>query len=147
VGNFLSEDSWSLGGGGLSIYEKIPSYQSSISSIVGKYRGAPDVSFDANPVAGVWVWDSNYFEAAGGGWFIVGGTSVSSPNLAGIVNRAGAFASSSNAELTTVCKNKAVTTDFNDIQSDYCGPYAGYSAVPGWDPCTGVGSDHGYTGK
>jgi kumamolisin len=147
TGNFIDERAWDSGGGGVSLYEKIPSYQSSIASIVGTYRGVPDVSFDANPITGVWVWDSNYFEEDGGGWFIVGGTSVSSPSLAGIVNRAGNFAASSNAELTTIYKNMAVTTDFNDITLGWCGPYGGYLAVTSWDPCTGVGSDHGYSGK
>jgi kumamolisin len=146
-GNFIDERAWDLGGGGVSLYETIPTYQSSISSIVGKARGVPDLSFDSNPVTGVWVWDSNYPEADGGGWFIVGGTSVASPSLAGIVNRAGAFAASSSAELTTIYKNKAVTTDYNDITLGYCGPYAGYLAVTGWDPCTGVGSAKGYAGK
>jgi kumamolisin len=147
TGNFIDERAWDSGGGGVSLYEKIPSYQSSIASIVGKYRGVPDVSFDANPITGVWVWDSNYPEADGGGWFIVGGTSVSSPSLAGIVNRAGTFAASSNAELTTIYKNKSVSSDFNDITLGWCGPYGGYLAVTGWDPCTGVGSDKGYAGK
>ncbi|HTZ95606.1 MAG TPA: hypothetical protein VMB18_04355, partial [Terriglobales bacterium] len=115
--------------------------------IVGTARGVPDVSSDSNPYTGVWVWDSNYFEELGGGWFIVGGTSVATPTLAGIVNRAGSFAASSNAELTKVYANRASTADFHDISAGDCGPYAGYTAVTSWDPCTGVGSDHGYTGK
>ena len=147
TGNFIAEWSWDEGGGGVSLYEGIPSYQSAIKSIVGTARGVPDVSSDSNPYTGVWVWDSNYFEELGGGWFIVGGTSVATPTLAGIVNRAGSFAASSNAELTTVYANRASTADYRDITAGDCGPYAGYTAVTGWDPCTGVGTDHGYTGK
>lgn len=147
TGNFIEERSWEDAGGGPSLYEKIPSYQSVIKSIVGTQRGVPDVSFDANPITGVWVWDSNYLEETGGGWFIVGGTSVSSPNLAGIVNSAGGFAASSNAELTKIYKNLGVATAFTDIKLGDCGPYTGYLAVTGWDPCTGVGSDVGHTGK
>jgi kumamolisin len=147
TGNFIEERSWESGGGGASFYEGIPSYQAGIKSIVGTARGVPDVSFDANPITGVWVWDSNFVEELGGGWFIVGGTSVASPNLAGIVNRAGGFAASSKAELTTIYKNLGVATDFHDVTLGDCGPYAGYLAVAGWDPCTGVGSDHAYTGK
>jgi kumamolisin len=146
-GNFIEERTWESGGGGVSLYEKIPSYQSSIATIVGKARGVPDVALDSNPITGWWVWDSNYFEEDGGGWFIVGGTSAATPAWAGIVNKAGGFAASSNAELTKIYTNKAVATDFNDIKLGDCGPYAGYLAVTGWDPCTGVGSDHGYTGK
>ena len=67
--------------------------------------------------------------------------------LAGIVNRAGAFAASTNAELTTIYANRAVVADFTDITSAYCGPYMGFTAVVGWDFCTGVGADKGYVGK
>jgi kumamolisin len=147
TGNFIEERSWESAGGGPSLYEKIPSYQSVIKGIVGTARGAPDVSLDANPITGVWVWDSNFFEELGGGWFIVGGTSASTPNWAGIVNRSGGFAASTNAELTKTYKNLGVAKSFNDITLGDCGPYAGYLAIPGWDPCTGVGSDVGYTGK
>jgi kumamolisin len=117
--------------GGQSFYEKIPSYQSSISSIVGSYRGTPDLSFDANPDTGLWVYDTFPMDEYFYSWWIVGGTSASAPALAGIINRAGAFAASTNAELTTIYANKAVTADFGDITSGYCGPYMGFSAVTG----------------
>jgi len=97
-GNFTSESTWGSGGGGTSRYESRPSYQSSVSSIVGSRRGTPDFSFDANPNTGVQVYDSNAYEGTVGPWWIVGGTSVSSPSLAGIVNRAGLFATSTNVE-------------------------------------------------
>jgi kumamolisin len=144
TGNFIEERSWELAGGGASLYEVAPSYQKSLGY---KARVVPDVSLDSNPYTGVWVWDSNFFEETGGGWFIVGGTSASSPNWAGIVNSAGSFAASTNAELTTVYKNLGVGTDFRDITLGECGPYMGYLATSGWDPCTGVGSDQGYKGK
>jgi len=57
-GNYISETAWSGSGGGASQYESIPSYQFPISDMVGTQRGAPDVSFDANPNSGVWVYDS-----------------------------------------------------------------------------------------
>jgi subtilase family serine protease len=100
------------------------------------------LSFDANPITGVWV-----FVSGQGGWYIVGGTSVASPSLAGIVNSTGSFAASSNAELTTLYGNLGVGADLRDITTGYCGPYAGYSAVKGWDFCTGVGVDKGKNGK
>jgi kumamolisin len=158
TGNFINEESWTLTGGGVSLYEKIPSYQSSISGIVGTARGVPDVSLDSNPVTGVWIYDSFGYalsiydeELANAGWTIVGGTSAASPMWAGIVNnaatRASSFAASSNAELTTLYANKAVSGDFRDIVAGYCGPYGGYQTVAGWDPCSGIGSDQSYTGK
>ena len=142
TGAFLSEYPWDSAGGGISLYELRPSYQSGISSIVGNYRGVPDLSFDSNPVTGVWIYDSN-----AGGWNIVGGTSVASPALAGIINSAGSFYASSNSELAAIYNNRTVTADFRDIATGYCGPYAGYSGVAGWDACTGVGVVTGKGGK
>ncbi len=146
--NFIQEVPWADAGGGESAIETRPSYQSSISSIVGNTRGVPDLSFDADPDTGVWVYDTfpldgfEYYE-----WAVFGGTSVSSPALAGIINRAGAFAASSNAELTTMYANKANTADFTDIVAGYCGFYRGFTAGTGWDFCTGIGIDKAYTGK
>lgn len=142
TGNYLAEVPWDSAGGGISPLESRPSYQSGISAIVGKYRGVPDLSFDSNPVTGVWVYDSSV-----GGWNIVGGTSVASPALAGIINLAGGFRASSNAELTAIYSKLGVASDFSDIASGYCGPYGGYAAGTGWDFCTGVGVNKGLAGK
>ena len=141
TGNFLSEYPWDSAGGGVSAVEARPSYQNGIT-IVGNFRGVPDLSFDSNPITGVWVLDTD-----GGGWYIVGGTSVASPSLAGVINSAGSFAASTDAELTTIYGNRTSTADFRDITTGYCGPYAGYSGVAGWDFCTGVGVDKGKLGK
>ena len=150
-GNFAGNINWADAGGGQSEFEPIPSYQSSISSVVGTARGVPDISADANPADGVWVYDGNEFGDEGYGWFVLGGTSVATPLMAGIVNNAatlsGKFAASSNAELTTMYANKAVTTDFTDLTVGYCGPYSGYLLKAGWDFCTGIGQPYGYTGK
>jgi len=142
TGQFLSEYPWDSAGGGVSWVEARPSYQSKIASLVGNFRGVPDLSFDSNPVTGVWVLDTN-----AGGWNIVGGTSVASPALAGIINSTGSFYASSNAELAAIYGNLTVATDFRDITAGYCGPYGGYSGVAGWDPCTGVGVVTGKVGK
>jgi kumamolisin len=147
TGNFIDERAWDSGGGGASFYEKAPSYQSALGY---KERVVPDLSLNSNPISGIWVWDSNFLEELGGGWFIVGGTSAATPTSAGIVNGAGRFAASTNAELTTIYTTYAgphYGSDFNDITLGWCGPYGGYLAVTGWDPCTGVGSDKGYSGK
>jgi kumamolisin len=139
---FLSEIPWDSASGGISALETRPSYQSKLASTVGTHRGVPDLSFDANPETGVWIYDSNEY-----GWNIVGGTSVASPALAGIINAAGKFYTSTNQELTIVYGNLAVAADFKDVISGYCGPYEGYSAATGWDFCTGVGGVNGLAGK
>jgi len=140
TGDVLGEVAWESAGGGISSFEARPSYQSKVTA-VGTHRGVPDLSFDSNPTTGVWVYDAN-----AGGWNIVGGTSVASPALAGILNLAGAFYTSSNAELTMIY-SKLGSTSYTDISSGYCGPYSGYAASSGWDVCTGVGTSKGKTGK
>ena len=94
---FLHHASWADGGGGISSYVARPSYQLAIAGIVGAMRGVPDIAAVADPTTGVWVFDSG-----NGGWFTVGGTSVSAPLLAGIVNSSGHFYASSSVELTKI---------------------------------------------
>lgn len=150
---FITERPWAEAGGGRSLFESIPTFQTALTTIIGNARGVPDVSFDADPDTGAWVFDST---PVGGstagccgvkGWWIVGGTSLSSPALAGIVNSAGHFATSSDLELTTIYSNLGNTADFRDVAIDYCGPFAGLSGRTGWDFCTGVGSVLGKVGK
>ncbi len=146
TGDFLYELPWDLAGGGVSEYEPRPAYQNRIARIVGSYRGVPDLSFDSNPVTGVWVLDTYPFEGATG-WWIVGGTSVASPSLAGIVNSTGRIHKSTQDELSEIYSNLGAPYAFNDIRFGVCGPYSGFIATPGWDPCTGVGSVNGKFGK
>ena len=135
-GNFVNEVYYTGGGGGdISPYEPIPSYQSGIASIVGTHRGYPDVASDfcCAPI---------YLEGA---WYSVGGTSWASPTFAGIVNAAGNNKKSSVDELTWIYGELAnpseYSADFNDItQGDK-------RCMVGWDLCTGVGSPRGYGGK
>ena len=142
TGAFLAEAAWVDTGGGTSVYESRPGYQSSIKTTVGAKRGVPDLSAVADPNTGVWVYDSG-----NGGWWIVGGTSAAAPILAGIVNLAGHFAPATSSELTTIYNNMAVAADFKDTTTGFCGPYMGYSTAKGWDFCTGVGSPYGLAGK
>jgi len=145
--NFIAEAAWEDGGGGLSAYEPRPSYQSVLPA--ASHRLVPDVSSDANPNTGVWVYDNN--PSGGCCWYVYGGTSVASPTWAGIVNHAGHFAASSAAELTTIytAYHTAATyaADYNDITTGFCSFYDGSAAVVNWDLCTGVGSPKTYTGK
>jgi len=142
TGRFEFENTWQDGGGGLSAFEPRPNYQNVIADIVGRQRATPDVAAVANLNTGVWVLDSLVFGP--GSWFIVGGTSVASPVMAGTVNAAGSFAPSSQSELG---KMYASPAGFGDITFGNCGPYMGNFATPGWDFCTGLGSPDGYFGK
>ena len=145
TGRFLLENTWQDAGGGPSEFEPRPGYQDVVRDRVGPSRGTPDLSFDANPNSGVWVFDSN--PVFGTGWFIVGGTSLSAPALAGIINTAGSFNPSTRAENRQIYGNMNNFRDFNDIFFGNCGLNIGNFANEGWDFCTGVGSDSGYKGK
>jgi len=136
-GNFLYEEAWSYAGP--SQVEPRPSYQNIIKKIVGTHRGTPDFSSDAgSPVA-------IYSEYGCEGWCEVSGTSVSSPTLAGIVNAAGEFNASTNAELTEAYKeygnSKEYKADWTDITRGING------CKKGWDFCTGIGSPKTLNGK
>lgn len=69
-------------GSGISKYTKIPSYQVGFTSS-SVYRCVPDIVSVANPNTGVLVYNSFY--TGKGTWYQIGGTSLSSPFMAGIV--------------------------------------------------------------
>ena len=142
-GAFLSESGWSGSGGGPSKYEPKPGYQSGVANTSTIHRSAPDFSFDADPKSGVSVYDSTKCQGLSG-WLVFGGTSVSSPSLAGVVNLAGHFYGNSTSELTTIYANRANSSDFRDILSGVAGSF---SAKAGYDFVTGIGSDQGTAGK
>ncbi len=142
AGQLISEKAWSSTGGGPSTYEPRPAFQSSVVSHVGTKRGTPDLAFDADPNSGVAAYDST---PCGGlsGWLVFGGTSLSSPAVAGIINLAGHFYASSDLELGVIYSGLG-SSNFRDITVGQAGPY---SAAKGWDFTTGVGSSTGVAGK
>ena len=147
--NFEGETAWEDTGGGFSLYEPRPTFQSGISTLVGASRGVPDVAAVGNPRTGVWVYNS-YDNTVSGylyPWNIFGGTSVASPLWAGIVNHAGHFSVSNSAEETLIYANAKTAADFRDVAYGTCGYYEGWSAVAGWDPCSGNGAPVGAAGK
>lgn len=149
-GNFTSQSTWTDGGGGDSKYITIPTYQAAIKKIkkiVGKDRGVPDFSFDANPDTGVVMYDSTPYEGQVLDWLVVGGTSVASPALAATLNSAGSFAASTAAELTTVYNGYTNTANWTDIVLGTCSNGGGNKAKKGYDYCTGIGVPNGYGGK
>ena len=165
--SFANEACWSGSGGGISAVEQWDptstafrgkgmgpwsAYQYPMFGgyLTGAYRHTPDLSFNADPASGVYVY-SGY----NGGWFIVGGTSVSSPALAGIVNLAGRRLGQAPAV------GGYYTNEENNLLYDQLyavGMYAanfydvttgtnGCSVGTKWDYCTGVGSPRGLGGK
>lgn len=145
TGTYQSETGWTGSGGGTSYYVSRPSYQNNWSSVVNSKRGNPDISWDADPNSGVAVYDTTP-ESGQTGWFQVGGTSLGSPCWAGMIalfdqNRTSNLTSFDfltklyNAAGTT--NSSGYTTNFNDITS---GSNGDYTAKPGFDLVTGIGS-------
>jgi subtilase family serine protease len=163
-GNFVSESCWSGSGGGVSLYEKWQS-PPSIANGMGPWtayqypfagqtaRQTPDISFDSDPASGVWVYDSYGY----GGWLVIGGTSVASPALAGIVNNANNrlgqapaaggdhSATENNLIYAQLFSNSAYPSNFYDVKTGSNG--LGHNAGAGYDQCTGVGTPRGKLGK
>jgi len=125
----LSEIGWYAGGGGMSLLESEPAYQSAVGgSNLGVRRGVPDVSFDADP-------NSGFNVIVGGQNTIVGGTSGSSPWL-GIWARTQA-AHGGNLGFANATIYAEPATAFNDI---LVGTNVLYPVTPGYDYVTGRGT-------
>jgi subtilase family serine protease len=141
----VREIGWIDSGGGFSSIFAKPSYQDTLpagSTTIGSTRGLPDVAFQASSRTAPLVYDS--FD---GGWFLVGGTSCSSPQFAGIVALADQVAGHGlgliNPTLYSLASGPNYSNYFYDVttgnnQADPSVP--GYAATTGWDPVTGLGT-------
>jgi hypothetical protein len=140
-GNYLSETAWSGSGGGISVYESEPAYQTGLPvPLNGRGRGVPDVAYNANPATGYSIYDST-----GGGWVQVGGTSASAPQWAALIAVANSARTTNLTNFNTAIYNAASPSSygtlFHDVtlgQNGTCGYYCG--AQPGYDYVTGLGS-------
>lgn len=130
-GTLQSETGWSAGGGGCSAYETATSAQSGFSQYgqvnCGGKRGTPDVSLDANPSSGAAVYDSSKYNGQTG-WYQVGGTSLSSPMMAG--------RSAVSGPLVNAGYVYGNNITFRDITSGTNGA----PCLTGYDLCSGRGS-------
>src|ERR1019366_10138183 len=120
------ETGWNDTGCGPSVYESRPSYQNGVASVVGAHRGVSDFAFDSDPNTGVYVFDSAPLWG-GSGWWILGGTSVASPSLAGVLNLAASsgngFAANTAAEEVRIYGSLGNAGAFRDITSGTDGRY------------------------
>jgi subtilase family serine protease len=126
----LSEIGWYAGGGGQSLLEAEPAYQSAVGgSNLGLRRGVPDVAFDADP-------NSGFNVIVGGQTTVVGGTSGSSPSWLGIWARTQA-AHGGTLGFANATIYAEPSTSFNDIE---IGTNVLYPVTPGYDYVTGRGT-------
>jgi len=132
--------------GGVSSVFARPSYQSSVSSVVGSWRGVPDVALSAAVDGAAIIYE--------GGYQIVGGTSEASPLFAGIVAIADQVAGHDlgdlNPALYTLGSGAAglpdITKGNNTVSFTQGGKsytVTGYTAVAGYDLASGLGTVDG----
>jgi pseudomonalisin len=128
-----TEIAWYAGGGGTSLLERTPGFQSS-AKVGGALpllrRGVPDVSLDADP-------ESGYDVVVGGTVAVIGGTSASAPSWQGIWARAQGAHSGSLGFAGPVIYNTVPASAFHDITF---GANGLFPALPGWDDTTGRGT-------
>jgi subtilase family serine protease len=157
-GILSSEKAWNGSGGGVSVYESEPAYQTTYSiPRVGGKRAIPDVSFAADPNHGFSVYhapdtsstktsskttSNGASGTASKNWYVVGGTSAGAPQWAAIASLA--FASKDPVSLAKLYADKAASTYakfFRDITSGGNGD-CGYFCVARkhYDYVTGLGS-------
>jgi subtilase family serine protease len=143
----VREIGWIDSGGGFSHIFATPSYQTTLpspSTPIGSMRGIPDVAFQASSRTAPLVYAT--FDG-GGGWFLVGGTSCSSPEFAGLVAIADQIAGHGlgqiNPTLYTLASGPNYGSYFYDVTTgnNQADPsVTGYPASMGWDPVTGLGT-------
>jgi subtilase family serine protease len=144
---YSGESAWSGSTGGVSRYEAKPSYQQFAVSQSATQRTSPDVSYNADPNTGMSVYDS-YGTPSAAPWLQVGGTSAGAPQWAALV----AIADQGRAlnGLGTLDSGTQLLprlyqlpgSDFHDVTSGSSTGNPNYSAGPGYDLVTGLGSPY-----
>jgi kumamolisin len=124
-------------GGGVSNVFPLPSWQANAkvpapSSSAGG-RGVPDVAGDADPVTG-------YKVRVDGENMVIGGTSAVAPLWAGLIALSNQQNGTSAGFIQPQIYAAKAASAFHDIVS---GNNGAFSAGPGWDACTGLGSPIG----
>ena len=118
------ERAWTSGGGAVSARFSKPAYQAALS---GSFRRTPDIALNSDPATGTLF-------LVGGQYVVYGGTSVAAPAMAGYL------AAIRGKVFATPLLYAGGTNCFHDIVS---GSNGAFTAVVGYDNCTGLGSIRG----
>jgi kumamolisin len=141
-GVITSETVWNdgaqggAGGGGFSNQFPLPAWQASagVKPPSGGGRGVPDVSGDADPETG-------YNVQVDGQSLVIGGTSAVAPLWSGLIALLNQKLGKPLGFLQPALYGLPQSADaFHDIT---VGSNGAFSAGPGWDACTGLGSPEG----
>lgn len=142
AGNYSSETAWSSGGGGISAYVALPSWQGpwqnsgNTSGGWSTTRGVPDVSYLADPNTGVYV-------VYKGLLYTVGGTSAGAPQWAALIALANQATGKKLGPTASGIYSAAKTsygTYFQDVSSGNNGADSDDQALLNFDLVTGLGS-------
>lgn len=142
-GDKYTEAAWDLTGAGCSKYSKKPAFQTDVTKC-GDKKGTSDVAAVADPDTGVAVYDT--FQK--NGWQVVGGTSASSPIIAGIYADAGTpgaqdwpgqYIWAHTDQLNDVTQGKSVGIHC-DEQKVWCEAGKGWDGPTGWGTPKGTGA-------
>jgi kumamolisin len=121
-------------GGGVSNLFPLPSWQANskvpASSASAGGRGVPDVTGDADPTTG-------YTIRVDGQTSVIGGTSAVAPLWAGLIAVANQQLGTQVGFIQPAIYAAKAAAAFNDITQ---GNNGAFSAGPGWDACSGLGS-------
>ena len=145
----LAETAWSGSGGGFTHLSPMPSYQKLLPAQVqqqfNNQRGVPDVSIDDDPLTGLAVYVDGQWQLAGGNtnvpiWTALGAIADQiAGHPLGFINPA----------LYKLGTSNTYHQDFHDIiegnNNNQQANVQGYSAAPGWDPVTGLGTPNAQT--
>lgn len=140
---YAGETAWSGAGSGCSIYESKPLWQTDAGCAK---RTVADVSAVADPNTGAAVYDSVRYSGRSG-WFQVGGTSLSSPLVAGVYALSGNTGNATSpANYLPYAGYASATTNFHPVISGsngICGGSYLCTALVGYDGPTGLGTPNG----
>ncbi|MBV9870238.1 MAG: S8 family serine peptidase [Frankiaceae bacterium] len=134
----FSETAWTDGGSGCSTDNTTTWQPRSVTGCDG--RAVADVAAVADPATGVAVFDSYVFDDTSG-WLTFGGTSASSPIIAGIYALAGDFGD--HADASRLWDHHSHLHDINDGSNGSCASKEWCHAGRGWDGPTGWGTPDG----
>ena len=143
----VGELGWTGSGGGISLSESLPSWQSGLfttyvnAGVTGSpqaltMRGIPDISAPADPATGYQIYVGGILQQ-------YGGTSASAPFIAGAIVRMNRLLGKRIGLTQSLWYGNPAA--FNDITSgnNKNGGTTGYLNTVGWDAVTGLGSING----